>query len=453
MPDFLEALERGSWRPSRSQTRGPLVADDAPLDARIAASLEFAITIDFTSDNKTPNHVNAVVTRASVTAPAPALVPARAATPGPLADPAPGLADSHTPVTNHISAGDLALDDNPARVEDSSPATAPGQLTVSDRRNLRRKAAKARGRQAAKAKASRIQDASRVQGASRTQEALSFSKPRVASGHLQFLGTATIDTADDAVRAASAAEVAPDFSTINGSRSLHLVFYTDGSRTKAGKDGTAATKGGYAVIHKVPGTKRDWRMCAFLIENCYGAVQSELSAQTEALAMAVRYLERNDVSDAVVQIFTDSQESIKTINKGISKDRFTGSLSWDQARPILVEMAKLSERIHQRKSKVEIKWMPRNTTRKHEDADYLSGKASLRENIEISQPSTMTIDVEREVREVTERHLTQLAASASKSNGDHDAIKDAHQSRDDTSFLGSYQLVDPQTGAGTANEG
>ncbi|KAM7211653.1 hypothetical protein V8F06_012953 [Rhypophila decipiens] len=374
MPDFLEALERGSWRPSRSQTRGPLVADDAPLDARIAATLEFAITIDFTSDNKTPNYVNAVVTRASVTAPAPALVPTRAATPGPLADLAPRLADSRTPVTNHISAGDLALNDNPARVEDLPPATAPGQPTADTLRLRRRKGAKAKG--------------------SRIQEAVSFSWPRLASGHLQFIGTAIIDQNDDAIRAASAAEVAPDFNFINGSRRLHLVFYTDGSRTKAGNDGTTATKGGYAVIHKVPGTKRDWRMCAFLIEECHSAVQSELSAQTEAMAMAVRYLERNDVSDAVVQIFTDSQESIKTINKGISKDCFTDSLSQDQARPILVEMAKLSERIHQRKSKVEIKWMPRNSTRKHDDADYLSGQASLRGNVEISKPSSMTIDVE-----------------------------------------------------------
>ncbi|KAM7197919.1 hypothetical protein V8F20_006367 [Naviculisporaceae sp. PSN 640] len=130
---------------------------------------------------------------------------------------------------------------------------------------------------------------------------------------------------------------------------------------------------------------------------------AELSGVAEAFAMGVDYLERNDLYDATVLIFCDSQRGIGTIREGIHADWYTGRYIHDILRPILIRLNQLSERLEQRRSKVQIHWVKRATNFYNKAADDLAREGRLEEDIPYAERSDITRDLDEEVERAVER--------------------------------------------------
>ena len=157
-----------------------------------------------------------------------------------------------------------------------------------------------------------------------------------------------------AKRAVLKATRCPDF--VDGQ--LRLVFLTDGSRRMGNNPNPQP--GGYAVAHKVPGTKGlRWTFQAWIIPACRKVVQTELMGITEGVAAAVDYIEENDIFSAIIQMFVDSLAAVDLIELGIDENDYTGNSDRDILRPILLRIARLSEHIWQRSCKLEIHCGPR----------------------------------------------------------------------------------------------
>ncbi|KAK4211787.1 hypothetical protein QBC37DRAFT_375725 [Rhypophila decipiens] len=154
----------------------------------------------------------------------------------------------------------------------------------------------------------------------------------------------------------------------------------------------------------MPGTNaKGWMEESWNIGQCYDASQAEMFAQAEAMALAVKYLEEHDIRNAVVQIFTDSQTSIDFIRKGISDSWFTGSWARDLVRPILTEMAQLSERLQQRGCTVQTRWLKRSSNTKNYQADARASAARTDQDAVLSSRNFATRNLDDDVQQVAER--------------------------------------------------
>lgn len=208
-----------------------------------------------------------------------------------------------------------------------------------------------------------------------------------------------IENETAARRTARDAQVCPDI--VNGRR--RLVSYTDGSRENIAGENRGdfnPSPGGYAVVHKVPGTNGTaWKEEAWDVENAVSALHTEVLAETEALAGMVDYVEQNDIRDADGRIFTDCQDSIQAIRRGIPSEAYTGHLLYDHIRPALLTLAQLSERFEQRGCTLEIRWVKRKTNAKHTIADALSREARTDPDSNLSPRSIATTGLDEAVED------------------------------------------------------
>ena len=201
-----------------------------------------------------------------------------------------------------------------------------------------------------------------------------------------------------AKRAVLKATRCPDF--VDGQ--LRLVFLVDGSRRKG--HSPAPQPGGYAVAHKLPGTNgRQWTFQAWLIPASRRVVQTELMGITEGMAKVVDYIEENDIFSAIIQMFADSQNAVDLIGLVIGGSDYTGHYDRDVFRPILLRIARLSERIWQRHCKLEVRWAKRETCLYHSIADDLSRDAWTDAEAVLEERSDATADLDEEVEDAAQR--------------------------------------------------
>ncbi|KAK4207486.1 hypothetical protein QBC37DRAFT_380019 [Rhypophila decipiens] len=194
-----------------------------------------------------------------------------------------------------------------------------------------------------------------------------------------------------------------------------------------------ARPGGYAVVT----SKYNSYGCsgkAFQVEEAYSVVQLEKMAITEALAAAVREVEKRVPSSslhtleqqqqfarvgmgefdrAVVRVFVSSENCLEQITPGIQAESIT-KFERDVTRPIDIRMVELSKRLAARGCTVELHWTPRSSTDEQALAEDLSRGAWVGRcyghDIKVSKKSSETKGLDEEVRKAVELFSAKKAA-------------------------------------------
>ncbi|KAJ4376504.1 hypothetical protein N0V85_009011 [Neurospora sp. IMI 360204] len=227
-----------------------------------------------------------------------------------------------------------------------------------------------------------------------------------------FKGTIHRDRKRPARRADAARAAQRSALMVNGQP--QFVFFCDGSSAYRGRSNPNATQdGGYAVVFRDPydadkaatasasksatatfgGSRKedgitvaDFTIRHWLSHRTFGAPHVEIAAIAQALEEVIKRNDQHHPDTSTVKIFTDSDTALARIERGIlasetttagnslKRKRKNKAFFEEHTNPFVRLIVWQSHYLSDRGCRIEMNWMPRNTTLGHSLADHMAGK-------------------------------------------------------------------------------
>jgi len=160
-----------------------------------------------------------------------------------------------------------------------------------------------------------------------------------------------------------------------------LVFYVDGSRDETGRSSSVVRPaGGFGLVYTFPclvdgmgGIALQER--AYRIDHCVSSVHSELSAIIEAFSIASDVVEQRSWYGMRVKVFSDCLSAFYLIKQSTMKPESFQKSRHSNLLPAIQTLERLADRLANYGAKIELHWVPRNSSAEISMADRLAAEA------------------------------------------------------------------------------